>query len=123
MRDVPLVSIVDDDAGVREALADLFESSGMRICSFACARDFLEADVASRSHCIVSDIQMPGMSGIELSRQLRADAIQTPIILISAYASDPIRRSAEAIGVTCMLAKPFDPVELLTCVEAALSAG
>lgn len=123
MRDIPLVSIVDDDASVRDALADLFESSGLRTCSFACARDFLEAEVATQSQCIVSDIQMPGMTGIELSRALRAEAIQTPIILISAFASDPIRRTAEAIGVTCMLAKPFDPLELLACVEAALSAA
>ncbi|WP_206364448.1 response regulator transcription factor [Sphingomonas pokkalii] len=123
MRDIPLVSIVDDDASVRDALADLFESSGLRTCSFACARDFLESEVAAKSQCIVSDIQMPGMSGIELSRTLRAGAIDTPIILISAYATDAIRRSAEAIGVTCMLAKPFDPLELLACVEAALSAA
>ncbi|OAN66570.1 response regulator transcription factor [Sphingomonas sp. TDK1] len=120
MNEIPLVSIIDDDAGVREALADLFESSGLRTRTFACAREFLKAALAEQCQCIVSDIQMPGMSGIELSRHLRAEAVDTPIILISAYATDPIRRSAETMGVSCVLAKPFDPMELLSCVESVL---
>lgn len=120
MNEAPLVSIVDDDASVREALADLFESSGLRTRTFDCAQEFLNAAVAESCQCIVSDIQMPGMTGIELSRHLRAEAVRTPIILISAYATDPVRRSAEAIGVTCVLAKPFDPMELLACVESVL---
>jgi FixJ family two-component response regulator len=120
VNDAPLVSIVDDDAGVREALADLFESSGLRTRAFGCAKDFLRAAVAEKCQCIVSDIQMPGMTGIELSRHLRSEAVTTPIILISAYATDSVRRNAEAIGVACVLAKPFDPMELLGCVEAVL---
>lgn len=123
VKDVPLVSIVDDDVSVREALADLFESSDLRTLTFESAEAFLKDVTASSCQCIVSDIQMPGMTGLALSRQLRAEAVETPIILISAYATDAIRRSAEAIGITCLLAKPFDPLELLACVQAALPSS
>jgi len=82
-----------------------------------------EADLLLKERApdlVILDWMLPGLSGIELSRHLRSEAVTTPIILISAYATDSVRRNAEAIGVACVLAKPFDPMELLGCVEAVL---
>lgn len=117
-----LVSIIDDDKDVRLALGALLTSIGYEVECFESAEAFLGDDKAAASGCIVSDIQMAGMSGVELARRLRAQGRDAPIILISAFATDAVRVQADRSGVHCLLEKPFNPEALLDEIEAATGA-
>jgi FixJ family two-component response regulator len=115
------VCVVDDDPDVRQALVDLFDSIGIPVLSFECATTFLTSGMPERSAIIVSDIQMPGRSGLELLRDLRARSVDTPVILISAFVTEQSRRQATELGAAALLAKPFDAATLLACVADATS--
>jgi FixJ family two-component response regulator len=114
-----LVSIVDDDKDVRMALGALLASIGYDVECFESAESFLEDDKAMTSGCIVSDIQMAGISGVELTRRLRAQGLEVPIIQISSFATDAVRAQANRSGAYCLLEKPFNPEALLDEIQAA----
>jgi FixJ family two-component response regulator len=115
-----LISIVDDDRLVRDAIASLLRAHGYLPEAFASAASFLASERRQRTDCLIADVQMPGMSGIELFGQLLACGETVPTILVTAYADDRERRRALRAGVQCYLPKPFDEIRLITCVEAAL---
>ena len=122
-RTKPLISIVDDDESVREAAEGLMKSLGYNAVAFASAEDFLRSLELSQTACLIADINMPGMSGLDLHRRLSASGPRIPTILITAYPDDRVHDSALRDGVTCYLTKPFEESELLSCVAAAMSPG
>jgi FixJ family two-component response regulator len=118
--ELPLISVIDDDASLRSALVGLVRSLGHDALGFGSAEEFLQADAAKASDCIISDIQMPGMSGIELAQHLTMRNVFTPIILITARADPALKEKALASGAVCFLRKPFDGEVLIRCMENAL---
>lgn len=116
-----LISIIDDDDSLRTALVGLVRSLGYRANGFANAEAFLAADQAERSAAIVTDIQMPGLSGIELKERLRADGCAAPVIMITARSEEGLKERAFASGAFCVLKKPFPAEALIDCLERALA--
>jgi FixJ family two-component response regulator len=118
----PLIAIIDDDASLRLALVGLVRSLGYRATGFGSAEEFLAADNAGESACIVTDIQMPGLSGIELKLKLNQDGNPAPVIMITARTEQGLRDRAFASGAVCVLQKPFAAEALIACLEKALAA-
>lgn len=116
----PLVSIVDDDESLRQALVGLVRSLGWRAQAYDCAEAFLADDAAIESDCVVTDIQMPGCSGIELKQQLTARGSDVPVIMITARDEPALKARAQAAGAFCFLRKPFAGDALIVCLEDAL---
>ena len=116
----PLISIVDDDEAVREATKGLMRAVGFRADAFGSAEDFLKFDRLHSTACLIADVQMPRMSGLELHRRLVTSGLSIPTILITAYPNDSGRERALKAGVIGYLTKPFNMDELLGCIEAAL---
>ena len=116
----PLISIVDDDESVREAATGLMKSLGYTAEAFPSAEDFLQSEQRRRTSCLIADINMPGMSGLDLYRQLATSGRPIPTILITAYPDEGVRERALHDGVICYLSKPFDETDLLSCLESAL---
>ena len=119
----PLISIVDDDELLRGAVTDLIRSLGYRAAAFGSAEAFLRSRQLSRTACLIADINMPAMSGLELYRRLSSSGAVIPTILITAYPDDNIRKRALDAGVRCYIVKPFDESELLSCIGQALSSS
>jgi FixJ family two-component response regulator len=117
-----VVSIVDDDESVREALCGLLRSVGFAVKSFASAEEFLSSDQLGSADCLVLDVRMPGMSGIELQHQLVASNYEIPVILITAYEDERVRAQALRGGVGAVLIKPFSEDALLNAIHSALTA-
>ncbi|SRR5579864_211359 len=116
-----LISVVDDDVWVRESLDSLIRSVGQDVKVFASAEEFLNSNHACKADCLISDIRLPGMSGIELHRNLMARQCKLPVIFITAHASDERARSEAASDWTvAYLIKPFAEDELLGAIDAAL---
>jgi len=115
-----LISIIDDDEGMREAIGGLMRSLGFAVATFPSAADFLACSNFPETSCLIADVQMSGMTGIELYRQLRGSGFSIPTILITAYPNDSDRARILADGVICYLSKPFDEGALLRCISAAL---
>ncbi|WP_404334739.1 response regulator transcription factor [Sphingomonas sp. MMS12-HWE2-04] len=120
MSETPLISVVDDDEDVRLALEALIDSLGLQVRTFASADAFLASGTLFESSCVISDIHMPGMSGLELALTLGTVPDAPPIVLISAFATDDIRRRAAEAGAACFLSKPLDPARLVAQLESAL---
>src|SRR5262249_38320203 len=120
MPGVPIISIVDDDDAVRSSLDDLIRSIGFRTQGFASAEAFLNSNGACDTECLILDVRMPGMSGLDLQRQLVATNRQIPIIFITSHADDEARARALAAGAVAFLYKPFREEELLNAIDAAL---
>jgi FixJ family two-component response regulator len=119
----PLVSIVDDDESVRESLPDLLRELGFAVQAFASAEEFLRSDHIDRTQCLLVDIAMPGMSGLDLQRELLARQHKIPIVFITAYGDKNLRlRMLQQGAVDCLL-KPFSETALLEAVDAALHVG
>jgi FixJ family two-component response regulator len=116
----PVVSIIDDDESSREAIAALMRWLGLDIQTFASAVEFLASHDVSGNSCVITDVQMPHMTGIELHKRLRQLGQTIPVILITAYPDDAARDQALADGVICYLSKPFDKDTLIECVRRAL---
>ena len=117
----PLISIVDDDVSVRKSLQRLIRSAGMKACVFASAEEFLNSAHPRKADCLILDVQLPGMSGTELFRQLNMHKYKVPVIFITAHGSDEQARSEAASNWTVrFLIKPFSGDELLDAVSAAL---
>jgi CheY-like chemotaxis protein len=119
----PLIAIVDDDAAVREALEGLMRALGYDAEPFACGEDFLNSPLIERTACLIADVQMPGITGVELHRRLIASGQPVPTVLITAYPDDDIRARALAAGAICYLGKPFSEDELLRCLDSAFHRG
>jgi FixJ family two-component response regulator len=120
---VPVISIVDDDASIRSAIVDLVMSHGFEVHGFDSAEQFLSSAERHATSCIVSDVQMPGTSGIELKNHLIAQNDHTPIIFVTAFPQPAIRKQAFDAGAICFLSKPFDGAALMGCISEALSGG
>lgn len=116
-----LVAVVDDDISVRESLDSLIRSVGMEVRVFASAEEFLTAAHPRKADCLVLDVRLPGMSGVELHRYLLARNRKVPVIFITAHASDDrARLQARSDWTVAYLTKPFGEDELLDAVHAAL---
>jgi FixJ family two-component response regulator len=115
-----LISIVDDDESIRVATAGLIRSFGFVAQAFASAEEFLQSPELDETSCLISDIQMPGIDGLELQRRLASENRRTPIIFITAFPDARIRERALAGGAVCFLKKPFEGQVLIQCVDRAL---
>jgi FixJ family two-component response regulator len=114
------IAVVDDDDAVREALSDVLREFGFVVDVFASAEAFLASDVKDRTDCLVLDIAMPGMTGLELQRELKRRGQRIPIVFITAHADRTLRPRVLAAGATECLFKPFTETALLEAVRAAL---
>jgi FixJ family two-component response regulator len=115
-----LIAIVDDDESVREATKGLMRSMGLAAETFSSAEDFLRSSHLGRTACLVADVNMPGMSGLDLHKRVAALPKGIPTILITAYPNESIRERALSAGILCYLVKPFSEDELLNCIRSAL---
>lgn len=120
MSKAPIISVIDDDESVRIAMKSLLSSIGMIVHLFASAEDFLQSAYVSDTACLITDIQMAGMGGIELQRTLIAQDQHMPIIFITAVLEESIRPRLLKTGAVCLLSKPFDEQTLLQCLDTAL---
>lgn len=117
-----MVAIVDDDESVRSALHGLMKAVGLSSRTFASAEEFLESDEQQRTGCLIADIRMPGMSGLELQAALNAADCRIPTIFITAHGDDKMRMQALRSGAVEFVAKPFDDEALVATVRAALES-
>lgn len=120
MTDGPIISVVDDDASVRTATARLLRALGFSAHAFASAQDFLSSPRLLKTSCLIADVEMPGMSGLELQEYLVTNGYNTPMIFITAFPEERIRERAMEAGAVDFLSKPFDEPRLLDCVHRAL---
>ena len=118
-----VISIVDDDASVRAAMKGLMKSLGFDAEAFDSAESFLQSNRRNSTSCLIADVHMPGMTGLELHDRLASSDKPIPTILITAYLDDQIWARALRTGVRCLLAKPFADEELLGCIYGALNSG
>jgi FixJ family two-component response regulator len=116
----PLIAIVDDDESIRTSTRSLLRAAGFVTAAFSDAQSFLASAARATTACVIADMRMPGMSGLELYQALMASGDGIPTVLITAYPEDITRSRARAAGISCVLGKPFGPEELLGCVREAL---
>ena len=116
-----IIAVVDDDESMREALEALVQSLGYEARTFASAEDFLASPGIHDVVCLITDLHMPGLSGIELRNRLVALGSPIPTILITAYADERSRKLAAKAGIICYLPKPFNDGELAACLRKAIS--
>jgi FixJ family two-component response regulator len=119
--DVPTVFIVDDDADVRESLQELLESVGLHSQSFGTAREFLAVERGDTPSCLILDVRLPGISGLELQHELRKGRISIPIVFLTAHADVPMSVKAMKSGAVEFLTKPFRHQDLLDAVQRSLA--
>jgi FixJ family two-component response regulator len=118
-----MIAIIDDDASVRVAISSLVRSYGFACEAFQSAEDFLATVDLSRIYCVVTDIQMPGMNGLELHKQMIDSRLSIPFVFMTAFHGNNIRDDAFANGVVGFLLKPFSGAELVTQIELAVGSG
>ena len=122
MSKVPLISIVDDDSLARDGICELVESLGYRTTTFESAECFLKSSVIADTACLMTDLQMPGLSGLELQEALQSQGYQTPVILITAFPNEKDRTRALDNGAVGFLSKPFDEASLIKYLTAAITS-
>lgn len=120
MPGAPLITIVDDDDSLRKSLDNLLRSVGFRTQGFSSAEAFLSSQQINDTACLILDVRMPGMSGLELQRQLGAGNWHIPLIFVTAHTDDAARAQALAAGAVDFLYKPFREEDLLNAIDAAL---
>ena len=118
-----LVSIVEDDPSFRESMRRLMRSLGYNVEAFSSAADFLASPRLIETTCLIADVHMPAMTGVELHRHLIEAGYTIPTILVTAYPDDVVRTRALNEGVVCYLRKPIDEHYLIRCLRAALQSG
>jgi FixJ family two-component response regulator len=118
----PLVSVVDDDESVRESLPDLLGEFGFAVRAFSSAEEFLASDCVNQTRCLILDVAMPGMSGLELQRKLKLSGREIPIVFITAQREETVRPQVLEEGAIECLFKPFSDTALLKAVNSALHA-
>jgi FixJ family two-component response regulator len=116
-----VISVIDDNASVRVATDNLLSSHGYSVDTFASAEDFLQSANPDGSSCIVADVQMPGLSGLDLLTHMRSRGNNVPFIFITAFPDDSVRARALKAGAIAFLNKPFAGAALIDCVETALN--
>ena len=116
-----IVSIVDDDPMIRDALVDLLDSLGYTALAFETAEKFLDLDEVKSTYCLITDQQLPGLSGTELQKYLRDVGYRTPVIFITAFPEPTIRERALGNGAVAFLTKPFEEAVLINCLQTALN--
>jgi FixJ family two-component response regulator len=116
----PVIAIVDDDHALRNSLDDLIRSIGFRTLGFPSAEVFLSSNQAREAACLILDVRMPGMSGLDLQHRIVATNWQIPIIFVTSHADDVARTRALDAGAVAFLYKPFHEDELLNAIDAAL---
>jgi FixJ family two-component response regulator len=119
--DVPVISVVDDDENIRVSTTMLLRALGYIPYAFPSAHAFLVSEQLANTACLISDVQMPGMSGIQLQDELHARGLRIPVIFITAFDDERVRAQALNRGATCFLSKPFDGETLSRCLEIALT--
>ena len=115
------VAIVDDDAGVRAGIEGLLNSVGVKTRTFASAEAYLRLKDSAAVLCLILDMRLPGMSGLELQRQLQGEGVSTPVIFVTADVDGRLRTQMEQAGAVAVLSKPCDPEELTRLVQAAIA--
>jgi FixJ family two-component response regulator len=115
-----LVAIVDDDESVQRALQDLIESDGLSALCFGSAEQFLESEARNKAACLIADVRMPGLTGLELQAKLKAERCPIPVVFITAHGDAEMRIHAMREGAVEFLSKPFDDAVLLEIVHTAL---
>lgn len=115
-----LIAVVDDEGSVREAVERLLRASGLTVKTFASAEDFLKSGQLNATACLVTDIRMPGLSGLDLLSELNSKHLPIPTIFITAHADETLRMQAMRAGAVKFLAKPVDGTTLLASIQAAL---
>ena len=116
------IAIVDDDEGVCQATSALLRSLGYRVATFTTAEKFLKSGQLPEILCLITDVQMPGMSGIELQAHVMAEGHTFPVIVVTAFADDSVRDRAIRQGASCFLTKPFSQEALTACLDRALKS-
>jgi FixJ family two-component response regulator len=116
-----VISVIDDDASVRAATDNLLGSHGYPVQTFASAEEFLQSERLEHSSCVIADVQMPAMSGLDLLTHMRAQGYAAPFIFVTAFPEESVRARALKAGAVCFLAKPFAGPALINCVETALN--
>src|ERR1700726_4360111 len=116
-----VISVIDDDASVRAATNNLLSSHGYQVHTFASAGDFLQSARPNDSSCVIADVQMPVMSGLDLLTHMRAQGYAVPFVFITAFPEEGVRARALRAGAICFLAKPFAGPVLINCLKAALN--
>jgi FixJ family two-component response regulator len=119
-RRAQMVAVVEDDESYRVALQRLLKSAGLSVMAFSSAEDFLSSGQQREAGCLIADIRMPGMSGLDLQARLNTEECQIPTIFITAHGDEKMRLQAMRGGAVKFLAKPFDSEVLLESVRAAL---
>ena len=119
----PIIAIVDDDESVCIAVTSLVRSLGYEARSFGSAEDFLASPTRADAACLISDVQMPGLGGLDLQRILVAEGSRLPIILVTAFPDAHVREAALHGGALCFLSKPFDGDVLIGCLERAIGGA
>ena len=119
----PFVFVVDDDASIRESLKDLIESAGLNVQTFASAQEFLASPRSDAASCLVLDVQLPGLSGLDLQQELAKIDVQIPIIFITGHGDIPMTVRAMKAGAIEFLTKPFRDEDLLNAVDQAINRG
>jgi len=115
-----VICVVDDDESVRESLEGLMRSVGFAVNTFASAEEFLDSDHLRNTDCLILDVRLPGMNGLELQRQLVTSHSEIPIIFITSHEDDEVRARALNAGAVDYLLKPFNDEDLLNAIDAAL---
>jgi FixJ family two-component response regulator len=118
-----LVAVVDDDQSFRDSMRRLLKSLGYAVAAFPSASEFLRSPKMGDADCLVADIQMPVMSGVELCRHLKETGRWIPTILVTAYEDDSVEERIHALGVECQLRKPLEEAELIDCLRSACERG
>ncbi|QOZ09443.1 response regulator transcription factor [Bradyrhizobium sp. CCBAU 51765] len=118
-----VISVLDDDPYVRVAINNLLESRGYVVHTFASAEEFLRSSDSNGTSCVIADVQMPLMTGIDLLTQMRAHGSAAPFIFITAFPDESVRVRALKAGAICFLGKPFAASDLMQCLDRALAAG
>jgi FixJ family two-component response regulator len=118
-----LISIIDDDQSMRESTKGLVQSLGYQATSFSCAEDFLQSEHVNDTSCLITDVKMPGLNGIDLQRSLVARGVRVPTIFITAFPEENTRRQAMTAGAVGYLGKPFSEESLIKCLDTALGGS
>jgi FixJ family two-component response regulator len=114
------IAVIDDDDSFRVALVESLYSLGFEVSGYASARDFIAGNGQGLCQLVVTDVHMPGMSGLDLMQHLRASGSKVPVILITARSEPGLEARAAAAGAACFLEKPFEINELIECIEGAV---
>ena len=122
MSETPLISIIDDDALARDGIRELVESLGYNAVTFKSTEHFLGSDWVAATTCLITDVQMPGLDGLELQEELQSQGRYMPVILITAYPNEKQRSRALNGGAVGVLSKPFNEESLIRCLTAAIKA-